>query len=151
MTNVKPCHFNCTSDEFTKFTVVCQKRSSLCSLWCPRMWAAPGSSRSRPPASTLSLDHSGSSLLHCYVMASSASGGRRLGDMNHVNKLQGGVAALTLRHSSHTVILYTFLPVMLPLLLLLTHRPPVVALATLPQIQTFPLKAEPKPTSVVYC
>ncbi len=32
-----------------------------------------------------------------------------------------------------------------------TLRPPVVALATPRQIQTFPLKAEPKPTTIVCC
>lgn len=84
--------------------------------------------------------------------------GWMLDDMNHVNMRQGGVAAGVRAHT-RTLSYCTLLSMTLPHILSHTHshtelctcRPPVVALATLRQIQTFPLKAEPKPTTIVCC
>lgn len=81
-----------------------------------------------------------------------------LDDMNHVNMRRGGVAAGVHAHT-RTLSYCTLLSMTLPHILSHTHshtelrtrRPPVVALATLRQIQTFPLKAEPKPTTIVCC
>lgn len=76
-----------------------------------------------------------------------AGRGGMLDDMNPVNMLRGGVPVLSARTPTHC---HTVpFSVWSPLFLTHTRRPPVVFLATLRQIQTIPLKAEPKPTTIV--
>lgn len=114
------------------------------------------SSPIQPPTFPLSLDHSSLSLLQHYCSAELGRGGM-LDDMSHVNMIQGRVAIWVCAHSC-TLSYCTLLSMKLSLPYILTHttlhthrRPPVVALATLRQIQTFPLKAEPNPTTIVCC
>lgn len=109
----------------------------------------PPSSSLPPPRSALITPVS---LCRSTIASLSSRGGGMLDDMNRVNMLHGGFA--------HTRTLSYCSLLSMTLSLPHTHshtqrckhaRPPVVALATLRQIQTFPLKAEPKPTTIVCC
>lgn len=150
----KHCHLDCVLAEFTQFMWHCQKTASPCTPGCRRMWSAPASSTIQPPASPLRLDHSSLSLPQHHCSAELERGGM-LDDMNHVNTLGGGGGSLSVRTHTRTLSYCTLLSMKLSHThthrALHTRGPPVVSLATLRQIQTFPLKAEPKPTTIVCC
>lgn len=160
--SVEHCQLDCMLPGFTQLMWQCQKTTSPCSLGVPECGLHPAVlPSSHPPPRSAFLDHSSSCLLQHYRTTKLERGGM-LYDMSHINRLRGGAAVLVCTRT-HILSYCTLLSMQLPLPHILTHRhthahtytkrcrPPVVALATLRQIQTFPLKAEPKPTTIVCC
>lgn len=157
--SVEHCQLDCMLPGFTQLMWQCQKTTSPCSLGVPECGLHPAvlPSSHPPPRSALitpvcvccsTIAPPSSRGVGCFmtwVTSTGFEGGRQSWCAHahtYCHTVHFSLCSSRFLTSSHTHTHKT---------LHTLRRPPVVALATLRQIQTFPLKAEPKPTTIVCC